>query len=70
MSKKDKGCYIFEDKDAKNLSPISTTRSTFEVHCGTFTSLQRIKKFFPKAEIFCDRSVAYTLNLLDLIYEF
>ena len=42
--------YIFEDLDAINLSPISSTRPAFEVHCGIFTGLERIKCFFPDAE--------------------
>ncbi|MBH09529.1 MAG: hypothetical protein CMG74_04090 [Candidatus Marinimicrobia bacterium] len=42
--------YIFEDQDAINLSPISATRPAFEVYCGIFTGLERIKLFFPDAE--------------------
>ena len=42
--------FIYEDDGYKNLMPLVYTRPTFELRCGNFTILERIKKFYPEEE--------------------
>lgn len=47
--------YVFEDGQYSKLVPLVHTRTTFELRCGLFTSLERITKHYPGATItlFC-----------------
>ena len=35
---------IFEDRDYTSLFPLNLNRASFELRCGAFTNLERIKK--------------------------
>ena len=43
--------YIYENKEALNLEPIALTRPVCDLRCGAYTFFERIKKFFPDADI-------------------
>lgn len=43
--------YIFENNEVLNLEPIILTRPAFNLRCGAFTFFERIKKYFPTADI-------------------
>jgi len=43
--------FIYEDDGYKNLMQLVYTRPTFELRCGNFTLLERIKKVYPETEI-------------------
>ncbi len=43
--------YIYENNEVLNLEPIVLTRPAFSLRCGAFTFFERIKKYFPDAEI-------------------
>jgi len=43
--------YIFEDQNALNLEPITLTRPSFDIRCGAFTCIRRIRLFLPDADI-------------------
>lgn len=46
-----KKVYVFENNEVLNLEPIVLTRPAFDLRCGSSTFLERIKHFFPKADI-------------------
>ena len=43
--------YVFENHEVLNLEPIVLTRPAFDLRCGAFTFFERIKNYFPDAEI-------------------
>jgi len=43
--------YIFENHEVLNLEPIVLTRPAFNLRCGAYTFFERIRKFFPDADI-------------------
>lgn len=46
-----KKLYIFENRHALDLEPISITRPTFDLRCGAFTMLDRIRKMKPDWDV-------------------
>ena len=42
---------IYEDEHSANLFPLTYTRPVFELLCGTMTLGERIRKFFPEANL-------------------
>ncbi len=43
--------YVYENNEVLNLEPIVLNRPAFDLRCGAFTFLERIKKYFPDADI-------------------
>jgi|TARA_B100001971_G_scaffold214786_1_gene254329 UDP-N-acetylglucosamine diphosphorylase/glucosamine-1-phosphate N-acetyltransferase len=51
MSNNSINVYIYEDYLYKNLLPIINNRPTFEIRCGVYTCLDRLKLILPNANI-------------------
>jgi len=43
--------YIFENNEVLNLEPVVLTRPAFDLKCGAYSFFERIKKYFPYADI-------------------
>lgn len=43
--------YIFENHEVLNLEPVVLTRPAFDLRCGAYSFFERIKKYFPDADI-------------------
>ena len=43
--------YVFEDQQALNFAPISSTRTVFDIRIGSETFLDRICSLFPNESI-------------------
>ncbi|MFH1852634.1 MAG: putative sugar nucleotidyl transferase [Candidatus Neomarinimicrobiota bacterium] len=57
--------YIFEDRFAVDFEPLTQTRPAFDLRCGAFTFLERLRKMVPDGEI----RLVVRLLLVDTVAE-